>query len=349
MSISINNWNDLIAVVSRNADPTFSVKHEIYAKLLVKINQYIKPHQKNEITADLATVKQKHADMFNTYTMIYDQILIENDIIDIFTEVKSFTDDKSIIFSIICLGKWIKIHVGSPSRLRLIDEEKTILNDKSIADFLNKIENLRSQYKYFGITPDVYYKFKEMPAPDIIKYFDNYGVIILTVDQITPPTKIDSRFGNRIIIDQSIIISLCSDLSYGLSDSFYDSHQSKTKESLLATQSMLKQSVLDKEILVCQHVYDQVKYKIDHYGGVNEKQRFADLIPSIKVVADENNPRFHHLKDMEILTLSVAERERAMIVTSNIKLAAKINRYYREIPYQIFSSEQLSEIRYTPK
>ena len=340
---AINNWTNLINSLSP-AEST--LKNYVFSKLLLKINQFLRPHQKNDEFFDLTIVKKNHVEMFNTFKLTYEQLLIENDATDIFVDMSSLSSNNNIIFNMVGVGKWIKFHGGNASRIFFFDEEKTLISDKSMADFLNKLDDIRSQYKFFGKAPVVYYKFRSLPSIDIIEYLQKFNVITFEFSKQTPIVEQPRNFENKVLLDQTMMLTLCSDLSYGFSESFYKSPEDKSKEIMIKNRQDLETYLLNKEILVNQYAYEQTKIKVDYMGGPKEKIRFDELCKKINIVPNEKNPRFHYLKDIELLCASVAESKCAIIITGNQRLCNKIDSYYRELPYKLFFGAQLTESKY---
>jgi hypothetical protein len=337
---NINNWSELINLISQQSS-------EVFSKLLLRINQSLRTYQKSNDTFDYNIVKKNHQEIFNNFKLTYEQLLIEKDITDIFVEIPSLTTlENNIMFNMIGIGKWIKFHGGNASRIFFFDEEKTIISDKPLADFLNKIDDVKSKYEYFGCQPIIYYKFKTLPSNDIVEYLGKFNVISLEFGQKTDNINYPKTFDNKVLLDQTMILTLCSNLSYGFSESFYQTVKDNNKEIMMKNREDLETYINTKKIFVNEHVYEQTGYKINHMAGPHEKKRYDDLCSKITVVPDEKNPRFYYLKDVELLCASVAEREHAVIVTGNQKLGNKIDLYYREIPYKIFYGAQLTETKY---
>ena len=341
---AINNWTNLINSLSLKIDS--NKKNCVFAKLLLRIKQFLRPYQKNDELFDLAIVKKNHVEMFNTFKLTYEQLLIENNITDIFIDMPSLINNNNIIFNMVSVGKWIKFHGGNAARIFFFDEEKTLISDKSMADFLNKLDDIRSQYKFFGREPVVYYKFKSLPSTDVIEYLLKFNVSVLEFDQQSPFIDLPRNFENKVLLDQTMMLTLCSDLSYGFSESFYQLAGNGNREIMVKNRQDLETYLFDKEILVNQYAYEQTKIKIDHMAGPKEKIRFDELCKKITIVADEKNLRFHYLKDIELLCASVAESKCAIIITGNQRLCNKLNSYYQELPYKLFLGAQLTESKY---
>ena len=332
--MNITNWTELLSVIP---DPAYGA----IQKLLVRINQSIRSYQKSDETFNLSVVKKNHQDIFNNFKLTYEQLLIEDDIIDIFAEVPSLSTSvskASATFNMIGVGKWIKFHGGNASRIFFFDEEKTMISDKSMADFLNKIEDLKSKYFYFGAPPQIYYKFKTMPSDDIVQYLSKFGVECMELDSKTPAVEYRKEFTNKVLVDQSMMLTLCSNISHGY---FENNNNNRDAETMVKNRLELESTLSDKIILVNNHTYEQTKYKVNKLGDVNEKERFEQLSKKITIVPDAQNPRFYYLKDMELMSVSVAEREYAILITGNQRLCHKLDAYYPEIPYKHFIGAQL--------
>lgn len=336
----IKNWEELLNKLQEHTNTP------IFAKLLLKINQWIKPYYKSDKSFDLKSVEKNHIDNFNGFRTIYEQLLIEKDAIDIFSEIASLSTTQFVVFGIVATGKWIKFHTGNASRIFFYDEEKTVLSDKALADFLNKISDIHQKYLFFGKEPIVYYKFKIMPSQDVIDYLKKFKVTAIEYDKPTPPYEIPAINNNKILMDQSMILTLCSNLSFGLSKSFFRTPEDKTSEFMMENKKSLDHYLEDKILLVNRFVYEQTLAKINKLAGDNEKKRFFELIQKITIVDDEQNPRFYFLKDMELQCVSTAEKNLAIIITSNQRLCNKIDSYYPEIKYKLFTGAQLVEAKF---
>ena len=336
----ITNWEDLIInCIEKEKAP-------IFAKLLLRIRQTLKPYQKTNDSFDMKNVQKNHIDNFNSFKILYEQLMIETDVSDIMVEVPSLCSKSIVVFSIVSTNKWIKFHTGNTNRIFFYDDEKTVLSDKALADFLNKIIDIRSKYLYFGREPMIYYKFKVMPSDDVIEYLKSFYVMAIEYDKPTPANLLPTISDDKIILDQSMLLTLCSNLSYGLSESFYTQPEDKTKEFMVNNKKELDNFLEGKNMIVNKYVYDQTKFKIDKMAGPNEKTRFEKLCQQITIVLDEQNPRFYFLKDIELQCVSTAEKELATIVTSNQRMCNKIDTYYPEIRYKQFSGAQLVEEKF---
>lgn len=340
---NITNWEELLFYVERETKP-------IFMKLLARIRQTLRPYQKADDTFDMKNVQKNHMDIFNGYKVLFEQLQIETDVVDIMIEIPSLTSNHVIVFGIVSVGKWIKIHTGNAGRIFFYDDEKTVLSDKALADFLNKINDIQNKYFYFGKEPMIYYKFRIMPSEDIIAYLKSFNVISIEYDKPTPVILFPKISEDKILLDQSMILTLCSNLSYGLSNSFYEKSRNgeeKSKEFMINNKLELDTYLTGKELIVNKFVYDQTKFKIEKMAGPTELARFEKLCEKIKIVPDCQNPRFVYLKDIELQCISTAERELAMIVTSNQRMCNKIDMYYPEICYRQFVGAQLVEEKYT--
>lgn len=339
---NINNWTELVSKISQKNNSNFQ-------KLLLRTNQSLRSFQKSNENFDMNTVLKNHFEIFSSYKLIYEQLQIESDITDIFVDIPSLDPNFNInlTFNMVGVGKWIKIHNGNASRIFFFDEEKTILSDKTLADFLNKISYVRSKYKYFDLEPIVYYKFKIMPSTNVIDYLKQFNVIAVELQRSTPLINYPRNFNQKVVLDQTMILTMCSHLSHGLSESFYTKPEDKNKEIMLKNKENLDNYLSNKIIFVNQSIYDQTKHKIYQMGGPMEQIRFEEFCSKIQIVSDCSNPRFYYLKDAEQIYASVAEREYAIIVTSNQRLCNKIDTYYSEISYKLFIGAQLTENKFS--
>jgi len=353
----IKNWMELVDNISNENNPN----PKMMAKLLTRINHILKSYQKADYAFNMDVVKPNHQEVFNLHKSVYEQLLIESDISSIFTEIPSLSTNNMITFHLVGVGKWIKLHGGNSSRIFFFDEEKTMISDKTIADFLNKINDVVEKYFYFGQKPLVYYKFKVVPSNDIVDYLKSFGIIPMLYDEPTPVFDYHKQFDKKILLDQSMILTLCSNLSFGLSKSsrvpgdsaqnpvgsLYQSHESdKNKEIMQQNKKELDEYLQGKTMLVNEFVYDQTNYKIASMAGPMENQRFVELSKNLRIIPDISNPRFYYLKQIELLLVSTAEKEHAIIITGNHRLCNKINTYYQEIPYKLFIGAQLVEEKY---
>ena len=335
----ITNWTELLEQLSKHTEP-------IFLKLSNKINQTIRPYQKSNESFDHNVVLKNHQDIFNNFKLLYEQLLIETDAKEILTDIPALDNSCSVIFNITNVGKWIKFHFGNSNRIFFFDEEKTMISDKALADFLNKVDAVRPKYLFFGHAPTIYYKFKTLPSEDVINYLKSYDVIAIEFNEPTPPIDYPKYSGDKVLLDQSMVLTLCSNLSHGLSLSFYSETEDKTMEIMVENKLRLDIFLENKTIIINQYVYDQTKYKINLLGGPTEKDRFEKLSQKMTIVPDTQNPRFYFLKDLEIVSVSVAEQENAIFVTGNQRLCNKLDKYYAEIKYEHFIGAQLAESKY---
>ncbi len=103
-------WRLLIEAVD-------NMNHHLSQKLLTRINQSVKAYQKGNSNFDLETVNKNHQEVFNSYKMIYDQLIIEHDLTDILHDVSSLSSKEQIQFNLVGIGKWIKIYGGNSSKI----------------------------------------------------------------------------------------------------------------------------------------------------------------------------------------------------------------------------------------
>lgn len=337
----INNWDTLIKLITEKTN------NSVFSKLLTKVQQTLRIYQKSDVSFDGSIVREDQCDVFNNYKLLYLELLIEEDAIDINHDILSLTSKNKINFNIIGVGKWIKLHNGNTSRIFFFDSEKTILSDKSLADFLNKVVDIKSKYKYFNHEPQIYYKFRILPCQDIIDHMLKFGVIAIEFGQKTPKNNyFQENKLNKVLLDQSMIYTLCSNLSHGFSTSFYEYAHNKSKEIMIQNLSKIEEYLADKIILIDESTYKQTRENFLNLAGPNEMERFDELCKKSTIVPDEINARFYYLKNNELINVSVAEREIAIYVTGNSRSCNKINCYYKEIPYKLFVSAQLAETKY---
>lgn len=336
---SINNWTQLLELASNRSDGVFP-------KLVLKINQFLRLHQKSNPNFDLDIVKKNHLDVFESFKLIYEQLLIEDDVIDISVEIPSINNKTSINFNIMCVGKWIKLHGGGSTRIFFFDDEKTTLSDRAIADFLNKISLVKSGYSYFSREPLIYYKFKNLPSQDVVDYMLEAGVVAISLQDKTEPFDYPKEFNNNILFDQSMLLTICSNLSYGLSKSFYADYPDEKAEVMVNNRIDLENYIFGKKLLVNASVHEQTKIKLNSSGGPNERERFEIFSKKLTIVPDESNPRFFYLKNGELISASVGEKHCATLITGNHRFKNKLDTYYPEIMYKIFHGAQLAELKY---
>lgn len=117
--LDINNWKNLINEITKRKDGAFP-------KLLVKINKFLATsRKKNESTFDHQTVLKNHQDVFDNFKLIYEQLLLEYDATDIYVDIPSLKDmNNNLFFSMIGIGKWIRIHSGNVSRIFFLMKKK---------------------------------------------------------------------------------------------------------------------------------------------------------------------------------------------------------------------------------
>ncbi|AEQ33466.1 DUF1308 domain-containing protein [Megavirus chiliensis] len=340
--MQINNWSDLINKLNDNND-----NKGVFINLLNEINVFINSCKFDE-DFSLDQVKNQHYQKFNQWKLYFEQLMIETDITHISSKIPYISTRGEIIINMTTPGKWIQFHTRDV-HIEFIDEEKTIINDKPLANFLNKMHELIPQYKYFGKHPLVYYKFKTMPDPDIVEYMQTFGVTAICFTDKTNIFECPNTFGEKVLLDQAVILTMCSNLSCGLSDSYYESTKENiNKDTVIASKNEIDEYLNNKQLLVCQSVYDQTKVKMEFTAGPQETIRFLELLTKITIVPDCQNDRFLKMKtkENEIICISVAEREGATIVTNNKHIYKKISLFYQEIPCKLFASVQLTETKY---
>ncbi|BCS82965.1 hypothetical protein QLL95_gp1158 [Cotonvirus japonicus] len=335
----ITCWTNLVKEISCHDS-------EIFKELLVKVKRTINSH-KHDKKFDVDVVKKPGDLMFDLYKQTFIHLLIETDVTELFTEIPSLTSNNHLTLNMTSIGKWIKIHNKESSNIYFIDDEKTIISDRALADFLNKVQEYKNEYFYFGKNPLIYYKFQILPPQDIIEHMASFGVIAIEYGVKTPTIKFDDNFNKRVLLDQATILTICSNLSAGLSDNFYAvTKEPKTKEMVMENIQQIQEFILGKEIIVNKSVYDQTISKLEFTAGPAERQRFDEFSKCFIIVEDCENPRYTKMKDTELICISVAERETATIVTNNKHVMRKIELFYNEIPCKLFMSVQLSETKY---
>lgn len=112
-----------------------------------------------------------------------------------------------------------------------------------------------------------------MPSEDVLNFLRSFNVIPLPYNQ-KKTDKIDypREFGNKVLLDQPIMMALCSNLSYDRSDRFYqETKDNITKEIMVKNLKDLETFLADKEILINQYAYDQSEFKVNKIGGPLEK------------------------------------------------------------------------------
>lgn len=343
MTLLIKNWSDLIQQVESVVTGD-STKSSVMKVLQDKLKQLMSKYAKNK-SFDRSIIIDNHLDTFQMYVLLFEQLLIENDPTDIFIDINGLESEEKIMFHIVGTNKWIKLHNGNPDRVFFYDDEKTILSDKIISDFVNKLAKIRSKYKYFGSEPKVYYKFKSMPNEDIVKYLQDNSVEVVLHENPTPKTTI-SIHQDKIILDQSVVLTLCSNLSHGLSTKYFLTENSTTSEKMVQNRIDLEAYIADKELYIAESMYAECKFKIDKMSGPSERERFHKINDRLKVIPDCINKRFYYLKDNEAIITSTAEKYLLTIVTGNLRLCNKLAIYYREMSYKHFYPAQLSENKF---
>ncbi|AVL94645.1 hypothetical protein ma259 [Moumouvirus australiensis] len=338
--MEINNWTNLISKVSVET-------RNIFKNLLNDINVFLNSCKfDKDFNSD--QIKSNHKQKYDYFKTLYEQLVIEPDVTQYSTKIPYLNARGEVIINMTSAGKWIQFHTRD-AKINFVDEEKTILDDKPLSIFLNKMDELISEYKYFGKKPMVYYKFKNLPDSDIVEYMKSFDVIAIQYNQTTPPYDYPSTFSQKLLLDQAIILTICSNLSSGLSTSYYQiTKENINPQMVLENKKEIDDYLRDKELLVTESVYQQSLTKMKFTAGEQENKRFEELLEIIKIVPDCKNERFVKMKtrDNELICISVAEREGATIVTNNKHVYKKIELYHNEIPCKLFMSVQLTETKY---
>ncbi|AGF85504.1 hypothetical protein QJ854_gp278 [Moumouvirus goulette] len=338
--MEINNWTDLISCISAET-------RDIFKNLLNDVNVFLNSC-KFDKDFSFDQIKSNHKQKYDNFKFLYEQLVIESDITQYSTKIPYLNTRGEVIINMTSAGKWIQFHTRE-AEINFVDEEKTILDDKPLSVFLNKMHELIPEYKYFGKNPEVYYKFKIIPNLDVIEYMKSFGVIAIKFNETTPPYKYPSTFNQKLLLDQAILLTICSNLSNGLSDSFYQiTKENINVEMVLKNKKEIDDYLQNKELIVCESIHQQTSVKMKFTAGEQENKRFEELLKNIKIVPDCKNDRFLKMKtrENELICISVAEHEGATIVTNNKHICKKIELYHNEIPCKLFMSVQLTEIKY---
>nr|AEX63021.1 hypothetical protein mv_L819 [Moumouvirus Monve] len=338
--MEINNWTDLISCVNLET-------RDIFKSLQNDINVFLNSC-KFDKDFSLDKIKPNHRQKYDYFKTLYEQLVIEPDVTQYSTKIPYLNSRGEIIINMTFAGKWIQLHTRD-AEINFVDEEKTILDDKPLSVFLNKMHELVPEYKYFGKNPVVYYKFKTMPSADIVEYMKSYGVFAIQYNETTPPYEYPSTFNQKLLLDQAIILTICSNLSSGLSTSYYQvTKENINLEMVLKNKKEIDDFLQNKELLVTESVHQQTCTKMKFTAGEQENKKFEEFLKTIKIVPDCKNERFIKMKtrDNELICISVAEREGATIVTNNKHVYKKIELYHSEIPCKLFMSVQLTETKY---
>lgn len=332
---NIQNWQTLINLLQN--------RNGIFTKLLSKIMKSIIKYRKNNYDFTLLNVDNKHIGDFMTFKYIYYQLLIETDITDIFQSIPTDDGKKSIMFHLVGIGKRIKLFFGSTNKIIFEENDNLISIDKTISDFLSKVPLLETDL-YFGKKPITYYKFQELPNIHIIEYIESFNVIPILFDQATPSTYNLDKFESNIIIDDSIIFTLCSKESLFTSYNIRSVRNYQTINQYMESKDIFENYLNNKIILISQTDYHTVADVFDKIAGETEKILFNNLIRKIKIIPDIFNKRFKNIKHNESIILSIAENEYATVITGNKRFYKKIKNTYSEIPTKIFPTLKLTEL-----
>lgn len=334
----ISSWQDLItALESCNG---------IFSDLLKNVHGHVSKKIKKDSNFDLANALVDDDEIFERFVVMYQQLILEDDVVEINKKINSLTSNAVITFDLISISKWIKIYTGHGKRFYFIDDEKSILSDSSMAAFLNKVEEIRSSYTYFGNHPTIYYKFKTLPSDDVVEYLATYNVMACLLDDPTAKIELPEQSNDKLVIDQSIFITLCSNLSFGLSQSYYTSPEFKDKKIMTKNKTALDKYLEGKQIMMDESNLKQCTNKIERSGGPTEKKRAEELMARMTIVPEIRNIRFCYLKDREQVITSLAEHERTIILTANRHFCRKLSIHYPEMSYELYHCAPLVELKY---
>lgn len=351
----IINWNDLLTVVESKKEIN------IFDVLLTKIFHHLKLFSKGgRCKIDGNVVLPNHQDRFDHYKLIYEKLLIEEDIVGIDYTINPINSSNPsnpsdcCMFTLVAFGTWIKLNAGNSSKLKIVDGESHFINDKSIASFVKKVNILRDQYRFFGNPPLIYYKFKNMPNQDVVDYFTDNNIIVQPIDTKCESIKINKElFTQSVILDKTAVAILCSNIYSDPKSSYFEEYKTSANNFISNKDLIVDNYVQDKKnlltyingkrIIMCQNYFDAIEGSYPFIAGPTEKIRFDELMARIEVVPDCHNMRFNRLNSSEQILASVAEREYATIITSNKVLSNKLNTHYPELPYQLHKSVQLVE------
>lgn len=172
----IVSWGDLLNLIEKNDGDIFRILEK-------KILRCIKKQMKTGNDFLKKPVGENFLDIFNNFKLIYTQLFVEDDIIDINVTVGG--DNNRLTFPLMGNGKFIKIYSGNPTKLFFYDPECTILSDKSITDFLERKDKTFEDYSFFGQPPLIYYKFKTLPSAEVLQYLESHGVYVIEYNTAT--------------------------------------------------------------------------------------------------------------------------------------------------------------------
>lgn len=280
----------------------------------------------------------KDDEVFDHYRLLMNQLLLERDAYDV--DVSISHNSINILFNIVGHDKLIKLHAGNSNRIFFLDEDKCIISDQTIHDFVDKVTRMRE----IILLPKIYYKFSTLPPDDVIKYFEENGIIVIPMDVETPYSGIPDLIKKKVVLDQSMIITLCSNLSFGESLTFFTNFHI-TRDEYIQNHKIMTEYVSTKECYVTTDTLNDVESKISLIAGPNEKARYTEIREKL-IVIDETQKEFINFKKYEISVLSLCDKIKATILTGNAKFANRIFTYHPEMSVKVFLSAQLSEMKY---
>ena len=303
--MEINNWDQLIVVCQKHIEKHYY--EEIFNKLIKKIQSIIKTIHKSTAPFDYQRVDAKNYDIFLLYKITVEQLLLEDDIIDIFSNIHPTSMDSNNSLNINLRGrtKWIKLHLGNVNKLFHRAEESIFLVNKSMANVLNKLEILRNQHEYFGAPPKIYLKVLEEPSQEIIDYFEKINITILHHQIKTPSSQYYTLSKQCVLLDRDILFSLCA------------------KDEQI-TRDRIDAFISDKQIIIPESIYDksmEVIFMMTGKFDVNIAEKYTSRM---KIVPDIERPKFSCLKNKQNIVASVAESNMATIITGNSKFHHRI-------------------------
>lgn len=321
------------------------VDDKLFTKLAQKVSKLLSSYQKSDKSFDLLTIKPNHMDNFTNFVLHYQQMKLETDTADILVEIpelnSALSKPTSITFNLIATGKWIKF-IGATQPIFFFDEDETVMSDKTYAEFLNKITEVRRDYLYYGCQPMVYCKFAVMPTERVVEYSKRMGVICIAMSEKTLPSNHDLHFDERIVLDQSMVITLCSDVVQPEFNADDLDLAPDLHANLVSHYFQLQEMIENHEIYINENVNRHVIYKIENVASPSEVARYHQLAKSLTIVPDITNPRFYLLNKYEQMQVSTAEQQGAKLITENVRLGTKLANSYPEIAYHQLQGSKLA-------
>lgn len=262
---------------------------------------------------------------YSFYKLLVEQLKIEKDAYDINIV---FNDNYCMLdFQIVCHGKLIKLYSKNSKMISFVDEEETIINDYVISELISRMTlNYKNLINLYGKL-NVYIKFAEMPKDNIIKSLKDCNINVSLLSEPTPEIEYYKFMKTNVVLDQSIIITLCSDLSYD-DEIYIDNYRN------------LVESLKDKKLYVTLNTIDGVHKKIEIIANSSEKKRFYELKDQFIYVPDTINNKFNGSEE-EIVLISTCIKCYATLITCHKKLIKRINSSIPEINNKLFLSAQL--------